>query len=293
MGYNLAFLTLTWSVVFAGLTVFWLWPTWYTFGLAFVLTSSRQQALLNIEHECIHGTFVKGRHANRLIGMILCAAPCASPFETSKARHLTHHRLLATADDPDLPLHGREGKTTRPAFIRHFALGLLGGYAVMVLLGGDSQSRSADDRRRALVDLSRIVGAQLALWAATTVLFSWWVYLALWAIPLATLTAFFHLVRSFGEHAVLEAERPEHDNLLISVVSNRVERFLVAPYFMNFHSEHHLFPWIPAPRLPAARRRLVGNAAAPPLLLRRSYLSALRSWFRELARLDRPAVTAT
>jgi fatty acid desaturase len=163
----------------------------------------------------------------------------------------------------------------------------------MVLLGGQSESRSATERRRALTDVARIVGAQLALWGITTVLFAWWVYPLVWALPLGTWTAFFHLVRSFGEHGVLEAEQPDHDNLLISVVSNRVERFFVAPYFMNFHSEHHLFPWIPAPRLPVARQRLASNDDAPPLLLRRSYFAALRAWFRELARLRRPAISST
>ena len=282
LAYNVGYLALVWLTITGAVALFWAWPAWYTFVLAFVVISARQQALLNIEHECIHGTFVQGRRANELLAIIACASPVGSPYRTSRARHLSHHRLLGSPDDPDLPLHGADGKSTVGGFVRYFATGLVGGYALMVILGGDKHSTG--DRRTALADLRNVGIAQLALWGVSTVVTTWWVYPLLWAAPLVTLTAFFHLVRSFGEHAVVPDERPAHDNLLISIPSNRVERYLVAPYYMNFHSEHHLFPWIPAPKLPEAQRRLDAQAAAPPRILRSSYVGAMRTWTKSLHR---------
>jgi fatty acid desaturase len=146
---------------------------------------------------------------------------------------------------------------------------------------GDDRGASSDGaaggrgQRDARRDALAVVGTQAALFAATTAATSWWVYPALWLVPLGTLTAGSHLVRSFVEHAVLPGERPEHDNLLISTASNALERPLVAPFNMNHHAEHHLFPWIPARRLPEASRRIAASDAAPAILRRPSYLGTV------------------
>jgi fatty acid desaturase len=109
----------------------------------------------------------------------------------------------------------------------------------------------------------------------------WWVYPVLWVLPLVTLTTVCHLIRSFIEHAVLTEERPEHDNLLISITSNPVERAFLAPFNMNYHAEHHLYPAVPARRLPEVREAL-DTTAQPPRLLRTAYLSALVRYARSL-----------
>jgi fatty acid desaturase len=279
--YNAAYLASVWGVVAGSWTLFWLHRSWWTFTIAFLVVSARQQALLNIEHECIHGTFVRGRRWNEHIATLFCASPVGSPWHASKARHLAHHRLLGDPRDPDGPLHGGDNKATRLGFLRHFALGLVGGYAVMVLLGGDGPKIEVDPklRRRDLLDLAI---AQLMLFGICTLVFAWWVYPLLWVAPLVTLTTVFHLLRSFSEHAITTAERDEHTNRLVTTTSNRIERFLVAPYWMNFHSEHHLFPWVPAQYLPEVRRRLEGHDDLPPRLTRASYLGTAVLYFRQL-----------
>lgn len=284
VAFNVTYLAGVWAVIIAAVTLAALRPTWWTLALAFVVVSGRQQALLNVEHECIHGIFLKGRNANERVAVALCASPVGSPYNTSKARHLAHHRTLAQPEDPDHDLHAGPDKSTRGGVLRHFALGLLGGYALRILLGrhgGDGPA--VVSRRDTLRDLRNLVIGQATLFAAAALLLEWWVYPVLWAAPLGTLTAFCHLVRSFGEHALVADEEAGHANRLITVRSNRVERFLVAPYNMNYHSEHHLFPWIPASRLPEAQRRLHDAPEAPPRLVRSSYAQALGSYFRSLA----------
>jgi len=120
------------------------------------------------------------------------------------------------------------------------------------------------------------------LWAAAWLALGWWVYPVLWVLPLVTVTTVCHLLRSFIEHAVLTEERPGHDNLLISIVSNPVERAMVAPFNMNFHAEHHLYPAVPARRLPEVRAALAATPE-PPRLLRTAYLTALVRYARSLS----------
>src|SRR5436189_1507987 len=64
VAYNFAYLAVVWGVALGSIALFWAVPAWYTFALAFLAVSSRQQALLNVEHECIHGKFVSSRRWN-------------------------------------------------------------------------------------------------------------------------------------------------------------------------------------------------------------------------------------
>jgi fatty acid desaturase len=281
VAYNLGYVGLAWLVAIAAIAVFWLAPAWYTFVLAFVVVSSRQQALLNCEHEAVHGKFLRARRWNDFIGTFLCAAAVGSPFGAAKARHLSHHRLLGTPDDPDRELHSGDNKRTRTGLVRYFLNGLLGGYAGMVLMGprAPSAASAAGSARRDLLSLALVQGA---IAAGLTLAFAWWVYPALWLAPLASVTALCHLIRSFAEHAITDSEVPAHGNRLITIRSFFLERALVSPYNMNYHAEHHLLPSVPAPRLRELQDRLAERDDAPPILVRRSYAAALRRYAREL-----------
>ena len=93
IAYNLGALGLTWLIALGAIALLWAFPAWYTFIAAFVIVSSRQQALLNFEHECVHRKLLPSRRANDLVGSFLCAGPVASPYGAAQSRHLAHHRL--------------------------------------------------------------------------------------------------------------------------------------------------------------------------------------------------------
>ncbi len=283
VAYNLAYLGLSWAAAIGALALFWAHPAWYTFALAFVVVSSRQQALLNCEHEAAHRKFLPNLRVNDLVGTYLCAAPVGSPFGAARTRHLCHHRLLGSLEDPDHDLHTGSDKQTRKGLVRYFLNGLVGGYAGMVLMGPRAPAAAAKGGS-AQRDLLSLVAVQALLAAGLTLAFDWWVYPALWLAPLATLTAFCHLVRSFVEHAITRSEAPAHGNRLITIDSNPLERGLISPYFMNLHAEHHLVPSVPAPRLKELRRRLGERPDRPPLLVRGSYGGAIRRYLRALTR---------
>ena len=281
VAYNAAYLALAWAVAFAAIAAFWLHQAWWTFALAFLIVSSRQQALLNCEHEAVHRKFLPSRRWNDLVGTYLCAAAVGSPFGAAQSRHLSHHRLLGTEADPDKNLHSGDDKRTRGGLTRYFLNGLLGGYAGMVLMGPRAP-KAAARAGSPLRDLASLAIVQGAILAIVTIAFDWWVYPALWLAPLATLTALCHLVRSFAEHAIADSEEGAHGNRLITIRSSWLERALVSPYFMNFHAEHHLLPSVPAPRLGELQERLAQRDDAPAVLVRPSYVGAVRHYAREL-----------
>jgi fatty acid desaturase len=282
--YNVGYLALTWVIAIGAIAVFWTYRTWWTFTLAYLVVSSRQQALLNCEHEAQHRKFLPNLRWNNFVGTYLCAAAVGSPYEAARTRHLTHHRLVGTADDPDRHLYSGDDKRTVGGLMWYFARGLIGAYAGMVLMGPKAP-KAATEGDSPLRDLMSLAVTQSALAIGLTLAFDWWVYPALWLAPLATVTALCHLVRSFSEHAINDEETPRHDNRLITIRSNLLERSLVAPYFMNYHAEHHLLPSVPAPRLAEFQRRISETSDIPPVLVRRSYADAIRGYATAL--LDR------
>ena len=281
VAFNLAYVALAWAIAIGAIAVFWAHPAWYTFALAFLVVSSRQQALLNCEHEAVHRKFLANRRANEFVGRYLCAAPVSSPFGAARARHLSHHQLLGKPDDPDRELHRGEDKESRRGLVRYFISSLLGGFAGMILMGPRVHTDPGSTSARA--DLISLVVVQGALFAGMTLAFAWWVYPALWALPLASATAFCHILRSFVEHAITDSEAGAHSNRLITIRSNLLERALVSPYYMNYHAEHHILPAVPAPRLAELQHRLAARPDAPTVLVRPSYGAAIRRYLRELS----------
>jgi fatty acid desaturase len=279
--WNLGYLALVWATVIAGFALVAAYPHPLVVVAVAIVVSGRQEALLNVHHECIHSMFVPGRTANDRISIWLCASPCASPYWAARARHLAHHRLLGTDDDPDGPLHKGPGFSTRRRTVQTFAAGVVGIYAVKVVFADDAATPLDPAERRA--DVAHIAVTQLVLCGVTTLMFGWWVYPLVWLLPLGTMTVFSHQLRSFGEHALTPSEEGVHPDRLITTASHPVERFLVAPYRMNYHAEHHLFPWVPSPRLPTVQRRLDARPDAPPRLRRSSYFGTLRHYLRGLA----------
>jgi len=55
-----------------------------------------------------------------------------------------------------------------------------------------------------------------------------------------------------------------------------VERALIAPYWVNYHCEHHIFMHLPCYNLPRAHRLLLAKGLGPQMEIRGGYLEVLR-----------------
>ena len=58
--------------------------------------------------------------------------------------------------------------------------------------------------------------------------------------------------------------------------STEVERLLIAPYWVNYHAEHHLFMYLPCYRLPETHRLLVEKGLIKRMEVRPGYLDVMR-----------------
>ncbi len=98
--------------------------------------------------------------------------------------------------------------------------------------------------------------------------------LSLWLLPILTWYQLVSRVRNIAEHAVV----PDNDDPLRNTrttLADPLTRLLLAPYRVNYHLEHHLFPFVPCWRLPRVHRRLLAKGYGERMEVRRSYREVL------------------
>lgn len=269
-----------WGVILASMALVALWPNPITFLLAVMLIGTRQLGLAILMHDAAHGLLFAHRGANDWAGTWLCGAPVGASLALYRPYHLAHHRNTQSPDDPDLVLSA-PFPVSRRSLWRKILRDLTGRTALA--RRGDQIARAMGPaslprlrRLRNLLVHERdffIVNALLlALLAAAG---AWWAYPLLWLLPLATWYQLVSRIRNIAEHAVV----PDDDDPLRNTRTTRagwLERALVAPYWVNYHLEHHLFMFVPCFRLPAAHAALLAGGHGPRMELRDGYRDVLR-----------------
>ena len=91
----------------------------------------------------------------------------------------------------------------------------------------------------------------------------WWAYPLLWLVPLVTWMMVITRIRNIAEHAVV----PDSNDPLRNTRTTRanfLERLFIAPYYVNYHLEHHLLFYVPCYNLPRVHRILSAEPACRP-----------------------------
>jgi fatty acid desaturase len=281
-----------WTVILGAMTLAAWWPNPLTFLLAVVLIGSRQLGLAILMHDGAHGCFSKNQTLNMWLSQWLCAYPIFADTRAYRHYHLQHHARTQQHDDPDLML-SKPFPITRASYRRKFLRDITGrtgleqrGAQLRHALGHPGWPL----RRRAAHFWSRL-GRQLAvnllLLAGLAAAGIWWAYPLLWLLPLLTWQMVITRVRNIAEHAVVgEADDPLRNTR--TTLANRLERALVAPYWVNYHLEHHLFFYVPCYNLPKLHRMLVSGPHGARMEIAPGYLAVLRKATARPDAEDRP-----
>lgn len=106
-------------------------------------------------------------------------------------------------------------------------------------------------------------------------------YFVLWLFPLF-LTIIFNGIRVFCEHGNPADFPGEKAQRLISYTANAIELFFIAPFHMNYHAEHHLFPYIPHYQLSKLRDKIrMRSPLNQAIQWRDGYFSFLKHFLNE------------
>jgi len=240
--------------------------------LGIVLIGTRQLGLAILNHDGAHFTLHTNKKVNDWLSEWLLNRPLFGGTVVGYRRyHLDHHRFTQQENDPDLHLSAKF-PITKSSFKRKLWRDLSGqtGFKQYGAL-----LRAAISRGKEQHDISAGPGMGASgngFWHrfGPNLL----IYLLLWVVPAFTWERFITRLRNIGEHAVV----PDNNDRLRNtrtVLANMFERAVIAPYFVNYHLEHHLLVSCPCYRLPTAHRLLIQKGYGDQMETKPGYAALL------------------
>ncbi|MBX3479350.1 MAG: fatty acid desaturase family protein [Caulobacter sp.] len=290
-----------WLVVHAWLTIFaagalfvWL-PNPLTYLFAVVVIGGRQLGLAILMHDGAHGCLHPDQKANDWIGNWLAGAPTNADLPRYRNYHLQHHKFAQQAEDPDLGLSAPFPITA--VSLRRKIVRDLTGQTFYKQRIAPSIDAFVQGRRKGvpfgktargvfafwkpfLIFHGLLIAALLLIgttpWLAQHRMGLWWAWPALWLVPMATWYPLITRLRNIAEHACVGKDEPDPLRHARTTTAGPIARLVLAPYFVNYHCEHHMFMHVPCWNLPKVSRLLKQKGVTGRMLTAGSYGEVLK-----------------
>ncbi len=290
---------------------------WIAWLPAIALIGGRQLGLAILMHEGAHGLLHPNRSFNNWLGEWATGAAVGSDLQSYRTYHLTHHRFTQQPEDPDLGL-SKPFPTSRASLMRKVLRDLTGqtflkqrsaqcvlawrGVGAMLrggamASGGKDSAAGTPFNRQGAAGLNappdgseagaiavahtvgRFLLVQTILLALSLTLYGWTPFL-LWLVALATTFQFALRIRNIAEHACTATGPGDPFSHARTTHASLTERALLAPYWVNYHAEHHLFMGVPCYRLSRVHDLLVQRGHADRMTLADGYAEVMRQVVR-------------
>ncbi len=302
------------SIALAGLAAWTQNPVAWIVAIAFI--GGRQLGLAILMHEAAHGALHPNRKINNSLGQWLAGAAVGSDLIAYRTYHLQHHKYTQQAEDPDLSLSkpfpttraslGRKivrdltGQTFFKQRTAQFAYAWTG---LRALLRGDGPGKGEGKRGGSTragtvfnkqsddgvtsptqdvpgtIAVARATGrfllVQMLLLALSLAFYGWTPWL-LWIVSLATTFQLYLRIRNIAEHACTTTGSEDPFTHARTTYAGWLERATVAPYWVNYHAEHHLFMGVPCYRLPRLHAALRDAGKHDAMTIAPGYLAVVR-----------------
>src|SRR3984885_3780654 len=267
-----------WGTIGAAIALVTLWPNPLTWLIAVMIVGARQLGLAILMHEAAHGGIHGNKAINEWIGQWLCAVPVGADLASYRAYHLQHHKFTQQPEDPDLSLSA-PFPISKDSFYRKAIRDLTGQTFVkqrLPLLLSLFRRGHADDpiSHESFVSsgadkMARFLGLNALMFVLFWLAGAGIWYVGVWVVPLAT------RIRNIAEHACTSTGEDPFSHARTTLASP-LERLLIAPYWVNYHAEHHLFMYLPCYRLSEAHRLLAEKDLVKRMEVRPGYLDVMR-----------------
>lgn len=251
------------------------WP--WLLPLLVMVVGTRQLGLFILMHDAAHALLHPNRRVNDWVGIWLCShsLPLYRPY------HLQHHRYVQQDGDPDLGLSA-PFPVSRASLQRKLLRDLSGRtfYKQRVLplwraLCAGKAGGAASERLE-LAQGMRFVLANALGFAVFAAFGRGWVWLALWLLPMVSWLPLVTRVRNIAEHALVARNEADPLRQARTTQAGWLERALLAPYWVNYHAEHHLFTQVPCWKLPQAHALLQGQGVVARMETQPGYRRVLQ-----------------
>lgn len=266
-----------WAVIGAAMAAGVAWPL--SIPLMAVIIGNRQLGLFILMHDAAHGLL----HAHRPTNDRLARWFCGAELDLYRPYHLQHHRFVQQTEDPDLVLSAPFPVT--PDSLRRKILRDLTGQTFFKQRFGRLADKlkarqpgeaawplvAAEAKEQRVFLISNGVG-----FAFFTAAGLGWAWLLMWLLPMATWLPLVSRLRNISEHALMAQNGSDPLRHARTTRANLLERLFIAPYWVNYHGEHHMFTQIPCWNLPRAHRWLTQRGVTERMEVQPSYPTVLR-----------------
>jgi fatty acid desaturase len=227
------------------------------FILSYFVLACKQHALGVIMHDATHHRLFKNNHLNEIASNWLCAFPTGMVTSSYRRGHLPHHLFTNKPNDPYWVRLTRDDNYSFPKPRRAFYRILLGDLCGLhlrswwpVIRYWTGWAFIFDNREKILSTSERIQFITFWILIATlvTAIGAWAYFVALWLLPMFTLTLAFTRIRIVAEHDLEKSERELERTRHVD--GSWLERLALVPLNINYHVAHHLFPAVPLYNLP-------------------------------------------
>ena len=270
-----------WAVIGLAMCVGVMWPI--TIPLVVMVVGNRQLGLNILMHDAAHALL----HENRKINDFVAYWFCAPELTIYRPYHLQHHRYVQQSEDPDLVL-SKPFPITRDSLKRKIIRDLSGQtffkQRSSSIVAGIERTNEKDQ-----VPTSKLYlifqefckqhmfyicnGLGLLAFSMAGL---WWAWFLMWLLPMVTWLPLVSRLRNIAEHALIVENGTDPLRHARTTYANWLERAFVAPYWVNYHCEHHMFTQIPCWNLPKAHQLLVQKDIAPRMEIQPSYPAVLK-----------------
>ncbi len=250
--------------------------------LCVMVIGTRQLGLAILMHEAAHGALASNLKVNDFLGHWLCAVPIGASLHAYRPYHLSHHRFAQQREDPDLVLSAPfpvSAASLRRKMIRDLTGQTFFKQRVLPMLGVFASRRDQDMAEGAVVvgrSVAPFLLVNAVMLAGLTLAGVWWGYFALWLLPMATWFPLVTRLRNIAEHACVEGSAADPFRAARTTRASWWERAFIAPYWVNFHAEHHLFMHVPCWNLPRLHRAIRATESGGRMEVAGGYVEVLR-----------------
>jgi fatty acid desaturase len=269
-----------WAMIIGVTALATYWGNLLGWIAAIIIIAGRQLGLAILMHDAAHGHLHPVRRVNNILGQWLTGAAIGSDLFAYRSYHLMHHRFTQQLEDPDLALSAHFPATPM-SMARKITRDLLGivfikQRSAQAAMAVRSISPAAKGQNVFIgKSFLRFLGMQALLLGLSLTLYGWTPFI-LWIVALATSFQLFLRIRNIAEHACTTTGSDDPFSHARTTRANWIERITVAPYWVNFHSEHHLFMGVPCYNLPRAHNLLGQNGHHAKMTIASGYVAVMR-----------------
>ena len=270
-----------WAVIGLAIWVGVMWPI--TIPLVVMVVGNRQLGLNILMHDAAHALL----HENRKVNDFVAYWFCAPELFIYRPYHLQHHRFVQQSEDPDLVL-SKPFPITRDSLKRKIIRDLTGqtffkqrssSFVAGIKRTTNDEQFSISKWQLVLQELRNqrmfYISNSLGL-LAFSLAGLWWAWWLMWLLPMMTWLPLVSRLRNIAEHALIVENCTDPLRHARTTYANWLERAFVAPYWVNYHCEHHMFTQIPCWNLPKAHQLLVQKGVTPRMEIQASYPAVLK-----------------